>query len=651
MIQHFILATAGHVDHGKSSLIKALTGTDPDRLPEEKARGITIDLGFAHLSLHAPDNPADTFQIGIVDVPGHEDFVKNMVAGVGSIDVALFVVAADDGWMPQTEEHLQILSYLGISRAVIALTKIDLAGSSQEQPVLQIREQLRQTAFHDAPIIPTSTLTGRGIDEIKSALASVLARTPSPPDFGKPRLSVDRVFVLRGIGTVATGTLTGGCLQRGQAIVIQPAERPARIRSLQTHNEDVANSGPGTRTAVNLPDVTIADKSSMAAAHEGIRRGEILTLAQLGGASDTLDVVIEKSSRLIGMKQAASRPLKDGAHVRIHHGSGNFPARVLLLDQKQLAPGERLIAQLRFEQPVFAFLGDRFIIRDFAEQATLAGGRVLDPDAHRRAFRSERQKRFLQKRCDTPEDMEVAVETLLERDGILKRGSVLLKSHFSSGKITGAVERLAKAGQAVVTGELIAHPEMWSKLQALAAEAIQAEHRAHPERIGLPLSQLRPVIEAQTALPEVFDALISSLLGSGFVQAGTLIKHAAHRPALPPNLQSAGARLRAALTAKPFEPPSRKELAPDSMSQQALRFLRETGEVVELSDELVLSTESLARMKEMVVRFIRERGPATVSDLRQMLGTTRRVVMPVLERLDRDGITIRQDDRRSLKRL
>ncbi len=223
-IRHFILATAGHVDHGKSALIKALTGTDPDRLPEEQLRGITIDLGFAHLELPDPANPSSSLVLGIVDVPGHEDFVKNMVAGVGSIDLALLVVAADDGWMPQTEEHLQILTYLGVSRAVVALTKIDL---TQDEPgaTAAIREKLRGTPFADAPIVPTSVVSGRGLDELKASLARVLADAPPQADIGKPRLPVDRVFKLQGIGTVVTGTLNGGTLRRGQTVVIQPARK------------------------------------------------------------------------------------------------------------------------------------------------------------------------------------------------------------------------------------------------------------------------------------------------------------------------------------------------------------------------------------------------------------------------------------------
>src|SRR4051812_12419289 len=229
--KHFIVATAGHVDHGKSALVKALTGTDPDRLPEEKARGITIDLGFAHLKLSTLSPQPATFHLGIVDVPGHEDFVKNMVAGVGSIDLALLVVAADDGWMPQTEEHLQILLYLGVNRAVVALTKIDLA-PDESTAIARVRVKLKGTPFEAAPVVPTSIVSNRGFEELKGALASVLKDLPPPRDVGKPRLPVDRAFVLKGVGTVVTGSLTGGSLKRGQAVVVQPSGLAARVRTI-----------------------------------------------------------------------------------------------------------------------------------------------------------------------------------------------------------------------------------------------------------------------------------------------------------------------------------------------------------------------------------------------------------------------------------
>jgi len=673
--KHFILATAGHVDHGKSSLVKALTGTDPDRLPEEKARGITIDLGFAHLSLSSPHPPfghplplrggegrgegAATFDLGIVDVPGHEDFVKNMVAGVGSIDLALFIVAADDGWMPQTEEHLQILTYLGVPRAVVALTKADLA-QDEAASIAALRAQLAGTPFAEAQIVPTSIVTGRGIEEIKSALARALADAPPSRDIGKPRLPVDRVFTLRGIGTVVTGTLIGGVLKRGQAVVVQPGARTAKVRSLQNHSSDVEASVPGTRTAVNVPDVQGAT-----AAADAIARGEVITLAEFGAATETWDVVVEKSARLVSVqaadesgsrsgerpafKVAAARPLKDDTLVRVHHGSGNTPARVQLLDTKTLAPGGRALAQLRFESPVFAFIGDRFIIRDWSEQATLAGGILLDPDAGRRLARSAARLKFLQARAESPDSVDALVRSQLARDAARKRAGLIAKSRFSAAEITEAVNRSIAEKHALAVGDWLVDAAWWQAAQQRAGGVIDAAHKAHPDRPGHPLSELRTGMLKSLPAPELFDPLVAALCAGGFAQSGTAIRRGSHKLALPPQLQAAGAKVRGALSAKPLEPPSRKELAPDPLTQQALRYLLNTGEAVELSEDVVLLAEHFQRATELVRQHIRAKGPATASDIRQSLGTSRRILIPLLERLDRDGVTRRDGDKRVLR--
>ncbi len=647
MIQHFILATAGHVDHGKSAIVKALTGTDPDRLPEEKARGITIDLGFAHLELSSPNDASRTFHLGIVDVPGHEDFVKNMVAGVGSIDLALFIVAADDGWMPQTEEHLQILTYLGISRAVVALTKIDLIESEEErsEAMNQVREKLRDSPFAEAPIIPTSVVSGSGLAELKAALARVLEMTPAPRDIGKPRLPVDRVFILRGIGTVITGTLSGGLLRRGQNVGVQPSDKASRIRSLQSHNRDVESSLPGTRTALNMPDMTgHSDQST-----DGIRRGDVVTLPELGGPSDTLDIRLEKSARLQETKGGAARPLKDGALVRVHHGSGNFTARVALIDREPLTPGQRALAQLRSESPVFAFAGDHFIIRDWSEQWTLAGGIILDPDGTRKHFRRTAYRTFLEQRAALPDQASTFVRSQAARDGAIRRSGLLMKSRFSASEIAEAISHLIASGQAVLAGDWVADAAWWQRLRKRAGDAINAEHLIRPQHLGLSLSELRRVAEPSLPAPELFDALLADLCQSEFVQAATAIRRKSHRPALPPNLQAAGTKLRAALSAKPYEPPSRKELASDTMSQQALRFLLETGEATEIGEEVVLLADAFGRATEMIKQFLRSRGSGTVSELRQAVGASRRIVVPLLERLDREGVTRREGDKRVLR--
>lgn len=629
--EHFIVATAGHVDHGKSALIKALTGTDPDRLPEEKLRGITIDLGFAHLEL-APPSPADSSSlVGIVDVPGHEDFLKNMVAGVGSIDASLFVVAADDGWMPQTEEHLQILIYLGVTRAVVALTKIDLA-QDEHRVRAEIRQRLRDTPFAEAPIVSTSVITGQGLGDLKIALAGVLANTPPPVDIGKPRLPVDRVFKLQGIGTVVTGTLTGGTLHSGQSVLIQPSGKKARIRSIQSHNRDVDASGPGTRTALNLPDLN---------AMGDVRRGDTVTLEGFGEPSKVVDVEVEISTR-------AGRPVKNGTRVRVHHGSCNVAARLAFYKDRDLAVGERALAQLRLEAPWFVFAGDRLILRDWAERNTLAGGIVLDPDSSQQNFRGEAQMQFLRERSQSPDNVLHFVASQVTRNGAVRGSQILLKSHFGADAVSEAVLRLVAEGQIVPCADFVFHSAKWQRLCRLAADAIEGHHREHPDQKGLLLVDLRTSLQAELPAAELFNAFVDRLCARDYVHEGVTIRCAAHRPALSEQLQTAGAKLRSILAAKPFDPPSRKELAPDPISQRALRFLVETGEAVEINAEIVMAADGVRRATELIHRFIHEHGSATVSELRQALGSSRRVIVPFLERLDRDGVTLRREDRRVL---
>lgn len=676
--QHFILATAGHVDHGKSALVKALTGIDPDRLPEEKARGITIDLGFANLELPAPPAAAawplapvpSSFSVGLIDVPGHEDFVKNMVAGVGSIDLALLVVAADDGWMPQTEEHLQILAYLGVTRAVVALTKGDLleAGEPAAEPqrpgggegeptanpsvneglissptalarIEAVRAHLQGSPFAQAPIVLTSTLTGRGLDELTSTLSQILANTPAPRDLGKPRLPVDRVFTLRGIGTVVTGTLTGGALRRGQPVVIQPSGRTARIRALQSHNRDLEVIGPGTRTALNLPDVPA----------EAVHRGDIITLADLGFPSDTVDVLLEKSPRLVKAQGPAARPLRAGTLIHLHHGSAHSRARVLLLDRLALDAGARALAQLRFEAPVFLFAGDRFIVRDAAEQHTLAGGVVLEPQASRRFWRTGPHRLLLAQRAQAAHEVHVFTVTQLARDHVVDRSSLLLQSRFGDDEVSEAVRRLVEHGQAVTVDHLVADAGWWQDLCGQASDLIQSEHRAHPERLGLGLPELRRALAGLFRVNGTFEALLTELGRHGVERAGAVLRQAAHRPALPPRLEAAGTRLRTALSARPFEPPTRQDLLGEAAAREALQFLLETGEAVEIGDETVMLTEHFTRATEVIREHLRAHGSATVSALRQALGTSRRVMVPLLERLDRDGVTLRRGDQRVLR--
>ena len=622
--QNLILATAGHVDHGKTALIKALTGTDTDRLPEEKARGITIDLGFAHLSLPG-------FFLGVIDVPGHEDFIRNMIAGIGSIDLALLVVAADDGWMAQTEEHLQILDYLGVRRGVVAITKSDLGDA--ERVAAEVRERLRGNSLGQAPIVATSVRSATGLDLLVETLAEVCSAIPPAREIGKPRLFVDRVFTVRGSGTVVTGTLTRGRLTRGEPVSLQPQNLRARVRALQSHNKLVEIALPATRTALNLPDLQPNE----------IPRGSVLTSAGAFDSSRALDVLLERSARSV----LPPRALKCGSLLQVHYGSARLLARVTLFDRAELPPGERSVARLCFPAPVFAFVGDRFIVRDASAQRTIAGGLVLDADADGMKFRSRAQRDLLTARAAAPNDLGTLLRTQLRRDRFAQEGTLLVKSNFSREEIEAALEELKRTGDVFQRKEFVADAAWWLAFCERARETIDAGHTAHPNQAGTELTQLRATLEIND--PPLFDALIGHLCEAGFERAGVTIRRRGHRPSLPPLLQRAGAEIRTALAARPFDPPARKELIRAPQAREALRFLCETGEAVSLNEEVILSAAGYAQMKTRITQTLRLRGPATTSELRQALGTTRRVVVPLLEHFDRAGLTIRQGDRRALR--
>jgi selenocysteine-specific elongation factor len=493
--------------------------------------------------------------------------------------------------------------------------------------------------------------TGEGIESLKSALASELSTLQPQRDVGKPRLFVDRAFTLRGIGTVVTGTLTGGRLHRGEGVVIQPQNVDARIRSIQSHGCEVEYAQPGMRTAINLPDVGIGDGLGQ------IKRGDVITVADpsaslgtsLGsGASPILVVLLEKSHRL-RPKDPAAHPLKNGTSINLHHGTSRFPAKIYLLDGYALEPGKQMIAQLKLESPIFAFLGDRFVLRDASEQYTIAGGIVLDPDGDRKEFRDEEKRKLLMARATAPDDVDLCVRSEIGLRGFVAIQGVLGKSHFSRAEIAEALLRLQRLKEIVVHGKIAANSGSWQALRNRATLLIDKALSKNPECIGFDLSQLRAALRDQAG--HVFEALIEDMCSDDFVRRESMIARRSHQPALPATLRPAAAKIREALSKKPFDPPARREIGSDRNAQRVLRFLIEGGEVIEIASDVVLSRENFERMKNAVADFISKNGPATVSELRQALESSRRIMVPFLEKLDRDGITRRIGDRRTLSGL
>ena len=625
MQRHAILATAGHIDHGKSSLVKALSGIDPDRLPEEKARGMTIDLGFAHLELPGGN-------LGIVDVPGHQDFVKNMVAGVGAVDLALLVVAADDGWMPQTEEHLQILSYLGVTRGVVALTKADLVQDTAVR-VKEISDQLRNSPFVGADIIPLSTKTGAGLDDLKTALTTVVDQIPPHENHNQPRLAVDRIFTVQGIGTVVTGTLTGGTLQKGQTVLTHPPGRETRVRGLQSHNHDQEVAQPGTRTAINLAGLS----------RDAVPRGATITLPELPQTTATLDVCLERSPRL----PSDASPLRNNTRVRVHHGTGHGPARLVLADGGVIERGQNRLAQLRLEQPVCVWLGDRVVIRNWQETATLAGGLVLDVDGDRKKMRAPARMQLLEARIAAPKHPQTWVETQLTRDGIAKRDTLLRPSSFSPAETDKAIKVLLDSRKALQAGDWIADKSRWQSTIAAMSQRVEAEHARRPELPGLSLDQLHPVMAQGFPGHDVFPELIADLCRNGFIRRQNHIASNSHKPALPSHLRDVGEKLRR--TMQMPDPPARKNITENSTGRQALQFLIDAGEAIDVSPDLVLGAAQFYRCRLLVKQHLRKHGQATASELRTATDTTRRIMIPLLEKMDRDGVTVRRGNVRVLR--
>jgi len=618
-----VIGTAGHVDHGKSTLVEALTGINPDRLKEERERQMTIDLGFAWLTLPGGES------VGVIDVPGHRDFIENMLAGVGGIDAALFVVAADEGVMPQTREHLAILDLLQIPAGVMALTKSDLVDAEWLSLVsADVAASVRGTALDGAPIVAVSARMGDGLPQLKQALQRVLSARPLRPDLGRPRLPIDRVFTLSGFGTVVTGTLGDGALALGEEVEILPAGFTARIRGLQTHKTKIERAVPGSRVAVNLSGVEINQ----------LRRGMVLAHPGVFRPTNFLD------GRFRHLPDA-DLPLKHNAEVKFFVGAAEVLATVRLLEHEMLAPGESGWMQLQLAEPVVVAKGDRFILRRPSPGATIGGGAVVDPHPKRRHKRRDAAvlARLEVLSRGTPGEMLLqALDTL----GPAPLKDALQKAGFDKASAAEALEEISDQLIRLDGDALVISKAAWRKFEDDLGQWLHAYHSAHPLRVGVPREELKSRLKLS---PRIFNAFLARAAEAGsVVAAGAVARLPSHTVQFTAVQQAAIHAVLADFWREPYNTPSAKDCLA-RLGEEVLNALLEQGALVQLSADVLLLSETYAATVERLKAHLRAHGKVTVAEVRDLFSTSRKYALALMEYLDAQGVTKRVGDERVLK--
>lgn len=624
-----VIGTAGHVDHGKSTLVQALSGIHPDRLKEEREREMTIDLGFAWFNLPGGE------PVGVIDVPGHRDFIENMLAGVGGIDAALFVVAADEGVMPQTREHLAILDLLAIPAGVIVLTKADLVEADWlELMTTEVRQAVRGTVLEAAPLLPVSARTGVGLEALQRALAAVLSAQPSRPDLGRPRLPIDRVFSLTGFGTVVTGTLSDGAFALGEAVEILPGNLEARIRGLQTHKTKLERAVPGSRVALNLSGVEVSQlRRGMVVAHPGRLQATTLIDAHFRHLAD------------------AGLPLKHNAEVKLFIGAAEVRAALRLLGRSELPPGESAWIQLACVEPIVAAKGQRFILRRPSPGATIGGGVVIDPQPHRR-YRQHDKAAVARLETAARGTPGAILSQALEALGIAPLQAAIAKAGLEAAVAVEAVNELRAAGSLVeLEGEaLTASRATWSRLADELQRTLAAYHAQFPLKAGMPREELKSRLSRHAALtPRVFNAILAHAEGQGLIttQAAS-VRLSAHTVAFTPAQQTRINALLADLRRDPYNTPLPKDCAA-RVGEEVFAALVELGRLVQVSPDVVFLPETYAQMVERIKAQARANGRITVGEVRDLFKTSRKYALALLEHLDAIGVTKRVGDERVVR--
>ena len=620
----YVIGTAGHVDHGKSTLVKAMTDIDPDRFPEEKAREMTIDLGFAWMTLPSGRD------VSIVDVPGHERFIKNMLAGVGAIDLALLIVAADESVMPQTREHLAILDILQITRGLVVITKTDLVDEELIELVkAEVEDTLQGTSFEGCPMIGVSAYTGEGINDLKSNIDIILDETDVRKDLGRPRLPIDRCFTISGFGTVVTGTLIDGTLTVGQEIELAGSGQRARVRGLQSHKTKVDATDPGVRLAVNLSGLSKNE----------VERGEILTIPGWLKPTRRLDARLR-------MVKNAPHPLKHNQGVTFHLFTSEASARIRLLDANGLVAGQEGWVQILLEEPLPVVKGDFFVIR--SSEDTLGGGQIVDPNPRRRyrRFDDDVVERMMTLDQGSGEDIIISVA---EQWGPCDLTALSQRSNLSREEVSYRVAELTEDGHLISLGDfsndgdaVVYSAQGWAVIRSKITSALQIYHTQYPLRQGVPTQEIRSRLDLSQ--PVYQRALVKLVEEGVVVDERQSLRLPDHEISLTPKMDQEASEYLDSLRKNPYSPPSDQKINPE-----LLGVLVDQDKVVRVGDGVIFDAVVYREMTGRIVQHLKDHGNITVAEARTMFNTSRKYILPLLEHMDQQQITRRTGDERILR--
>lgn len=629
--RHIVIGTAGHIDHGKSALIKALTGVDPDRLKEEKERGMTTDLGFVFYGDDAT----------IIDVPGHEKFVRHMVAGASSIDFVILVVAADDGVMPQTIEHFEILKLLGIKKGIVAITKKDLVTDDILQVVDDdVKELLRDSFLENAPVIPVSNTTKEGIEHLRKVMDELITQTEAKKDRGVFRLSIDRCFIMKGFGTVVAGTALSGKIKTGDTLELLPSKKKVKVRGVEVHNKKVSESGTGFRTAINI----------VGAEREEIARGDVLAQPGYYEPSQYLNASLY-------LLKSAGKPLKNFTRLRIHLGTKEVLGRVVLLDRKALAPGEKAMAQFRLETPAVSDVNDNYVIRTYSPQTTIGGGVIIEPKADKAKGLDEKLIEHLH-RLETGDTMTMVEENVrINFDLPLKIEDIAHDLHLNPSEVRDLIKELTNSGKILCLDEkrgLYYHHTNFEKLQSSIKNILEMYHKDHPTDVGIP--QLELLRNISRGLDK---SLLNYTLGK-MVEQKTIKVDTENKVSLfdfeivlDKSLDEAVQKIEKVFLDAGYRPPGyndlrAQKLGPDELVKKAYRYMLDTGVLILVGESVVMHKNLVAQAREKLVEFLKKNNEIRVAQFRDLLGASRRFALPLLIYFDTHNVTIKRGDVRVL---